>query len=131
MIAYSTRAPGNDHFLHIIVMIMMMRTKPKSDCIFNQGHCHTVISDLAQDLNISLRTLSRKKLHIFLIFSKLLVQKYGSKLFKVSLKDCESTNLRFLRSVQVFIPFLPSRLFQLENCLCRLTTLHSSLSTAI
>ena len=32
---------------------MMMRTKPKSDCIFNQGHCHTVISDLAQDLNIS------------------------------------------------------------------------------
>ena len=131
MIAYSTRAPGNNYFLYIIVMILMMRTKPRiCDYIFNQGHCHTVISDLAQDLNISLRILSRKLTAYYLNILKTICPKIWVKViqcFPGGLWEL-STNLRF--SPSVFIPFLPSRLFQLENCLCRLTILHSSLSTA-
>ena len=134
MIAYSTRAPGNDCFLYIIVMIMIMRTKPKIyHHIFNQGHCHTVISDLAQDLNIFLRILIRKLTAYYLNILKTIYPKIWIKVIQCILEGLWelSTNLRFSPSVQVFIPFLPSRLFQLENCLCRLTILHSSLSTAI
>ena len=99
----------------------------------HQDHCHTVISDLAQDLNIFLRILIRKLTAYYLNILKAIYPKIWIKVIQCILEGLWelSTNLRFSPSVQVFIPFLPSRLFQLENCLCRLTTLHSSLSTAI